>query len=311
MSPLLRRIAGRFVAGLGVLWGAATATFLIINLTGGDTALAILGASEANPSPEILARIRADYHLDQPLFQQYLHYLGNLMRGDLGESYRLRIPVAQAIGQQLEPTVILAFWAALTAVVLSIGIALLTARRRPLVRRTADLAELVLSSMPGFVVGILLLIVFAFQLQWLPAFGNEGWLSLVLPVVTLATPMGAMLTQILRRELEEVLEQPFIITARSRGLSDAGVRLGHALRHALIPVVTLSGAFFGMLLGGAVIAETLFARQGVGRLVAEATTNKDVPLVLGVTVLSAATYVVINFIVDLFTAVIDPRIRNT
>jgi peptide/nickel transport system permease protein len=164
--------------------------------------------------------------------------------------------------------------------------------------------------MPQFVGGILLLLVFSFQLHWLPASGQNGWKSLVLPTITLAVPMIGMLTQVLRNELEETLEQPFIITARARGLSEAGVRLGHALRHALIPVITLGGTFVGFLLGGAVITETLFARQGVGRLAADAAQGKDVPVILGITMLSAVTYVVVNIIVDLLNALVDPRARQ-
>lgn len=310
MNPVLRRIAWRLLAGLGVLWGAATLTFVTINVTGGDPALAILGGAEAVPTPAVLARVRADYHLDEPLYRQYLIYVGKLAQGDLGESYRLRIPVTRAIGQQLGATVQLALVAATFGVFASIAIAVFTARRAPWVRTFASGSELVASSIPGFVLGIALLLVFSFGLHWLPASGQNGWKSLVLPALTLAVPMIAMLTQVLRNELEDVLEQPFIVAARARGLSEAGVLVGHALRHALIPVITLAGAFFGMLLGGAVIAETLFARQGVGRLIADATSNKDVPIVIGVTLFAAATYVLVNLIVDLLNAVIDPRLRT-
>jgi len=311
MNPFFRRILWRLIAGLGVLWGAATLTFLTINTTGGDPAIAILGGGEAVPTPAVLARVRQDYHLDQPLYQQYLIYVAKLARGDLGESYRLRIPVTRAIAQQLGPTVQLAVWAGLSAVTISILIALLTARRSRWVRNVSSGTELVASSMPGFVLGIVLLLLFSFRLHWLPASGQNSGKALILPTLTLAIPMSALLTQVLRNQLEEILEQPFITTARARGVSEAGIRLGHALRHALIPVVTLSGSFFGMLLGGAVIAETLFARQGVGRLVADATVNKDVPLVLGVTLLAAAVYVLVNLAVDLINAVIDPRTRTT
>ena len=310
MKTALRRILWRVLAGFGVLWGAATFTFVLINVTGGDPALAILGGVEAVPTPAVLARVRQDYHLDQPLYQQYLIYVGKLTRGELGESYRLRIPVTRAIAQQLGPTLELALWAGSFAVLSSILLAILTAHRARWLRSLSSGTELVASSAPGFVLGIVLLLVFSFQLHWLPASGQNGWKSLVLPTLTLAIPMIALLTQVLRNELEEILEQPFIITARARGLSETGVRLGHALRHALIPLVTLAGSFFGMLLGGTVIAETLFARQGVGRLVADATTNKDVPLVLGVTMLAAETYVIVNLVVELLNAVIDPRART-
>ncbi len=306
-SALFRRVLWRVLAGVGVLWGAATLTFAMLHLTAGDTALAILGGPEALPTPEVLARVRAEYGLDQPLHTQYLDYLGRLARFDLGESYRLRIPVTRAIGQQLAATARLAFVAGVIAILFAVILATLTARRRPWIRSLSSGAELVVSSIPGFVLGLLLLFVFSFELRWLPAAGYRDWRSLVLPALTLAVPISAVLTQVLRQELEDILEQPFIVTARARGLSEAGVRLGHAMRHALIPLVTLSGFIFASLLGGAVIAETLFSQQGVGRLMVEATTNKDVPIVLGVTLLSAAIYVGVNLLVDLANALIDPR----
>lgn len=307
MSPL-RRIIWRLLAGVLVLWGAATLTFVGLNVTGGDPALAILGGPEAVPTAEALAQVRREYGLDQPLIVQYGQYLGRLAQGDLGESYRLRIPVAQAIGEHLGATLQLAIWAALVAVLLAIAVAVLTVRRRPWVGSLSSGTELVLSSMPSFVLGILLLLVFSFQLRLFPPSGSSGWKTMVLPILTLALPVAAVLAQVLRQELEDILEQPFITMARARGLSEAGVRLGHALRHALIPLVTLSGFILASLLGGAVITETLFARQGVGRLMLDAANTKDVPMVLGITLLAALIYVVVNLIVDLLLPLIDPRV---
>lgn len=311
MKKILQRILWRLVAGLGVLWGAATLTFVTINITGGDPALAILGGPDALPTPAVLARVRQEYNLDKPLYAQYVLYVAKLARGDFGESYRLRIPVTRAINQQLGATVELALWAGSLAIIASILIAILTVRRANWVLNTASGTELVASSIPGFVLGIVLLLLFSFRLHWLPASGQHGWKTLVLPTFTLALPIIAVLSQVLRHALEDILEQPFITTARARGLSETGVRLGHALRHALIPLVTLSGFIFASLLGGAVIAETLFARQGVGRLMVEATTNKDVPLVLGITMLAASIYVILNLAVDLINTVIDPRVKTS
>lgn len=241
---LLPRILWRLLAGLGVLWGAATLTFVMVHATAGDTAIAILGGPDALPTAEVLAKVRAEYGLDQPLHVQYGCYLARLAHGDLGESYRLRIPVSRAIGQQLPATALLAAVAATLAVSLSVTIALLTARRAPWLRSLASGVELVVSSMPSFVVGLLLLLVFSFTFHLFPAAGSHGWRSLVLPAFALALPVTAVLTQVLRQELEDILEQPFITMARTRGLSETGVRLGHALRHALIPLVTLSGFIF-------------------------------------------------------------------
>lgn len=308
---LLKLIGWRLLAGIGVLWGAATLTFLALNLTSGDMAIAILGGPDALPTPEVLAKVRQDYGLDQPLPVQYLNYLGRLATGDLGESYRLRAPVTQIIAPLIGPTTTLALTAALIAVISSVTLAILTAHRAPWLKSIASGTELVLTSAPSFVLGIGLLLVFAFQLHLLPVAGSDGWKSLVLPVLTLAIPATAMLTQVLRQELEEVLEQPFITMARARGLSDAGVRIGHALRHALTSLITLTGFLLAFLLGGAVITENLFARQGLGRLMVEATTNSDVPIVLGVTLLAALIYVVVNLVVDVLNALVDPRTRAT
>lgn len=309
MKPFYRRIFWRLLAGLGVLWAAASLTFVAINVTSGDLALTILGGADALPTPEVLARVRQEYHLDRPIIEQYALYIGRLATGDLGESYSLRIPVKQAIAQQITPTLQLAFSAGIFAVIASILIALFTARRSPWVRASASGSELIISSVPNIVVGLGLLLFFAFYLDLLPSSGQDGWRTLILPSLTVAVPLITNLSQVLRNELEETLEQPFITTARARGLSEAGVRLGHALRHALIPLVTLSGFIFGNLLGGAVFAEAIFARQGIGRLMSAAAGDKDVPLVLGITLFAAAVYVVVHIIVDLLTTVIDPRAK--
>jgi peptide/nickel transport system permease protein len=307
---LLQRIAWRLLAGIVVLWGAASLTFMGLHFSSGDPALVILGGPEAMPTAEVLAQVRQEYGLDQPVWVQYGHYLTRLAQGDLGESYRLHIPVSQAIASQLGATLQLAICGALLAVLLAVSVALLTARRGRWVAAAISGSELVLSSVPSFVLGMLLLLVFAFALGWLPPSGNTGWRSLVLPSLSLALPIAAVLIQVLRQELDDILEQPFITMARARGLSEAGVRLGHALRHALIPLVTLAGFIFATLLAGAVITETLFSRQGVGRLLLMAVNNKDVPLVLGITVLVACSYVLINLLVDLLLPLIDPRLQR-
>jgi len=306
---LLKRILWRLLASVGVLWGAATLTFVTINITGGDTALAILGGPDALPTAAALARVRAEYGLDQPLIVQYGHYIGRLAHGDLGESYRLRIPVTQAISQQIGATIELALCAGVIGIALSVLLAILTAGRTRWMQSLSSGTELVLSSMPSFVLGILLLLAFSFHWHWFPVFDATGWRGMALPALTLALPIVAVLTQVLRQELEDILEQPFIVTARARGMSDMAVRLRHALRHAMIPIVTLSGFIFASLLGGAVVVETLFVRQGIGSLMVDAATNKDVPVVLGITLLAALIYTAVNIAVDILYGLIDPRMR--
>jgi peptide/nickel transport system permease protein len=310
-TKVLRRIGFRLLAGVGVLWGAATLSFVALHVTAGDAALATVAGQGANPTQEVLERVRHDYGLDLPIWQQYLRYLGRLLHGDLGQSYQQRIGVGKAITEQLGPTVQLALSAAALAVLLAVTVALLTARRRPWIRGLFSGTELVITSTPTFVLGMLLLIVFAFRLKLLPVSGNQSPSALILPTLTLALPIGAVLSQVLRAELEEVLEQPFILTARTRGMRDAAVRLRHALRHALVQVVTMSGFVIGGLLGGAVITETLFVRQGVGQLMLAAVTTKDIPMVLGLVLFAAFGYVLVNLLVDIGYTLIDRRLVTT
>src|SRR5690606_16725395 len=182
--------------------------------------LAILGGPSALPTPEVLEQVRREYGLDRPIAVQYLHYLGRLLQGDLGESYRLQVPVARAIGQQLGASLQLAAAAGSVAIGLAVTVALLTAGRGRRATALVSGGELVLSSMPSFVLGILLLLQFSFHWPLFPPAGADGWRSLVLPSLTLALPLSAVLAQVLRQELESVLEQPFIAMARARGLSE-------------------------------------------------------------------------------------------
>ncbi|WP_235492176.1 ABC transporter permease [Leifsonia sp. Root112D2] len=300
----------RVVGAIGVLWGAATLAFLAIYLSPGDPAYAVLGGEQANPSPAVLAQIRHEYGFDQPWYVQYGTYLWKLVHGDLGRSYQLKEPVSQAIGQQIGGTVQLAVTAGTLAILIAVVVATLTAHRRRWIRGTSSAIDLTLASMPSFWLGILLLSAFSYGLHVFPAIGNKGWQSLVLPSVTLALPLAAVLTQVLRNALEEVFDQPFIQSARARGLSDAYVRVRHALRHALIPLTTMAGFLVGGLFGGAVVTETLFNRQGLGRLLLAAVNGKDLPIVIAVVVLSAGVYVITNLAVDLLYPLIDPRLRR-
>lgn len=304
---VLKRLFWRALGGIGVLWGTATLIFIAMNASPGDTAVTILGGPDALPTQAVIQQVRVEYGLDQPLYMQYLHYLWRLLHGNLGESYVLRAPVSRLIGEQIGASAELVFSAMGLGVAIALTVALLTAKRGRLLSLGFDVMELTASSVPPFIVGLLLLLAFSFSLHLFPASSTHGWTSIILPTVTLALPMAAVLTQVLRRELEGILEQPFILTVRTRGLSETGVRLGHALRHALVPFVTLAGMFFAVLISASVVIETVFNRQGVGRLAANATTNRDVPLLLGVALLATMAVVITNILVDLAYAIIDPR----
>ncbi|MPY10822.1 ABC transporter permease subunit [Arthrobacter bussei] len=305
---VLRRVVTRLLIGVGVLWGAASLTFLAIHLVPGDTALLILGGPDARPTDEAIAQVRADYLLDQPFVVQYGSYLGNLLQGDLGQSYRLRIPVSEAIGQQIGATAALSAAAVALALPLTFAVAILSAQRAPWIREIVSGIEVVLAATPTFIIGFALLILFSFTLHWFPIGGNQGPAALVLPALTLALAVFGTLSQVLRNELEDVLEQPFILTARSRGLRDLAVRVRHALRHAVIPVLTMSGFVVAALLGGSVVVETLFSRQGIGSLTLASVYNKDLPVIIGIVLLAAAVYVVVNLVIDLLYTLIDPKV---
>ncbi|MEU4181223.1 ABC transporter permease [Streptomyces sp. NPDC026589] len=305
----VRAVLVRLGTSVLVLWGAVTVSFTALRLTPGSVEDALIGTSTV--TPQVRAQIVADYGLDQSFLVQYGTYLGNVATGDLGHSYQLHRSVASAVGSQAGDSMALALTALVLALVASTVLALLTARRARWLRGFSSTVELVGVSVPTFWVGILLLTFFSFRLGWFPAAGGEGLAGLVLPAVAVAVPLTALLTQVMREGLETALDEPFVLTARARGMSDAGVRLRHALRHALLPVVTLAGWMLGSLIGALVVIEQVFNRQGVGRLVLAAVQDKDMPVVMGVVLLSAAVYVTVSALLDLVYRIVDPRLRGT
>ncbi|CAO5166554.1 peptide/nickel transport system permease protein [Frankia sp. AiPs1] len=302
-------VARRAGSALAVLLGAATTAFAALQLLPGDPVAIILGPSTM-ASAQVRDQIRHDLGLGDPVVVQYLHYLGRLLHGDLGWSYQLQQPVSALIGDQLMPTVQLALAAIVVAVVLAVLSAVMTAGRHPALRAVASFWELVSVSTPPFWLGILLLTVLSFKIHAFPVAGAQGFGALVLPALTLGLPVAGILGQVLREGLEAALEQPFVTTARARGLSQTGIRARHALRHAAAGLVTLSGWLAGTLLGGAVLVEKVFARPGIGALTLQAVSSRDMPVVMGVVMLSALVFVAISTAVDLLYLVIDPRLRT-
>ncbi|MET7459216.1 ABC transporter permease [Nonomuraea sp. NPDC005501] len=316
MTPLLNplRVAAlravlRIGSAVAVLWAAATVSYLALWLAPGDTVDILVG--DGPDTPEIRARIVAEWGLDRPEVVQYLAYLGRLLHGDLGRSYQLQRGVGEVLATQVWPTAQLTLAAAGAGVALAVVIALLTAGRSRWPRRLASAAELVSVSVPQFVIGMLLLVVFSFSLGWFPVSGARDLSALVLPALALGLPIAGVLGQVLREGLERALEQPFAVTARSRGLTERALVARHALRHAALPTVTLTGWFVGVLLGGAVITEALFGRPGLGQVTMQAVTGKDMPVVMAVVILSAGVYVTVSTLLDLAYRLIDPRLRST
>ncbi|GAA4392215.1 ABC transporter permease [Brevibacterium pityocampae] len=308
----LGRWPGRLAAALLVMWGAVTVAFLAQLAQPGDRAAVILNLRTGQTqerTPAELAPVNAEYGFDAPPFEQYLSYLGGLLRGDLGVSYQQHRPVWDMIAEQLGATVALSLTALALAWVLMVAWVALTAGRSPRVRGLASTVEVFAASVPQYWLGVLLLLVFALELGWVPVVGGSGPAALVLPALTLAIPLAGFLGQATRAEFELALSRPFVLSARVRGMGDLGVRLRHVLRHAAIPPLTLSGWALGATVSGAVIVESVFNRNGIGRVLVSAIEAQDLPVATGIIVLIAALYVLVNLAVDALAALIDPRLK--
>lgn len=312
-ARLLRRIALRIGAAVFVLWGTITVTFLVLAVLPGDRATILLNITSGQVierTPAELAPINAQYGFDKPIAEQYLHYLSRLLHADLGFSFELQRPVSHIIAEQLLPTFTLAIAALLLAWLIAIPWTLLTAGRHRRLGALGAAVETIMAGLPPYWIGILLLIVFAIDLRWFPVVGGASLWGTVLPAFTLAIPLAGFIGHAIRGEFESRLQQPFVLSARARGMSLAGVRLRHVLRHALIPAITLSGWAIGNLLSGAVLVEAVFARPGLGNVLVNAVSNKDFALVSGIVILISFLYIVINLVVDLISLIIAPRLRG-
>jgi len=304
----LRFARARAIDVVLVLLAAATLSFVTLQLMPGNPVDTLLrGTFEI--TPEMRADVAASYGLDRPVWLQYLQYLGGLLTGDLGISYQQRKPVTEIIATALPPTAALTGLAMVLAIVFALTGALVSAGRGRIARFVAQGLELVAIAVPSFWIGLILLSVFAFAIPIFPSTGADGPASLVLPALTLSLPLAGVLGQILRERLDETLEQPHTLTARTRGASPARVRLRHGLRHSVIPALTVSGAIVGSLLVGTTVIETLFSRPGVGRVLLNAVMSKDAPVIMGVVIFSAIVFLIVNTVVDALYLVVDPRTR--
>ena len=307
-----RRTVVKIVTAVLVLVAAASVTFFAQLLVPGDRATAILNQQTGRAqrwSATQLAPVNHEFGFDKPLFRQYLDYVGGLFRGDLGTSYTQHKPVSEVIGAEILPSIVLTVTALAAAWVLAVAVILLTVKRRRVITAIGSTWEALTASLPPYWIGVVLLVVFAVEIRIFPVIGGTSALGTVLPVLTLAIPLAGFLGQVTRDEFEKVLDEPFIITARTRGLGDTAVRLRHALRHSVLPAITLSGWALGALLSGAVIAENVFGRPGIGQVLVVAVNTRDVPTVSGIVLVVAGVYVVANLVVDLAYTLIDPRLR--
>ena len=281
--------------------------FFIINLAPGDVVAQLTGG---DATPEEVAEIRADLGLDQPIIVRYLKYLSGLVRGDLGKSYLNGRSVFDAYMEKLPATLKLALASIFVSIIISIPLGISSAVHHGSIRDNVGMVAALLGlSMPNFWLGLLLIIAFSLNLGWLPSGGAEGFQSIILPAITVGTGLTAMLTRTTRSSMLDVIRQDYLRMARSKGVPEKVVIRKHALRNALIPVITVIGTQLGSCLGGAILTETVFAWPGVGRLILDAVNSRDIPMVTGCIILKTITISIILLIVDLLYAVVDPRIR--
>ena len=311
-----RLILRRLAATIPVLLLVTAGVFALIHLTPGDPIDAMMAESVDD---SVKRELRRDLGLDRPLYLQYATWMGRLLQGDLGHSIRNREPVIENVSRRIKPSLQLAGLAMAISLLVATPIGILSAaRRNSTIDRVGTSFALFGICMPNFLIALLLIFLFGVTLRWLPISGYvdpmeepwEGLRSLTLPAITLGLALAAVITRTLRSSMLEALSEDYIRTARAKGLSDGAVVRRHALKNALIPVVTVLGLQLGTLIGGAVITEYVFALPGVGRLVVDAVFARDYPLVQGVVLLIAVGFILSNLAVDLLYGFIDPRLRH-
>jgi peptide/nickel transport system permease protein len=305
-----RYIVSRVGQAVLVLWAAYTVSFVLLQAMPGDAVLIKFQNPDYGLSPEQLADIRAAYATDGSILVQYFRSIGKFLTGDFGVSFKAGVPVSTELATNLPATLWLAGLGFLTAALLAIVIAVLSniagfGRLRAVVQSLPAL----LISVPAFWLGIMLIHLFSFRFHLVPVINPGPWQGLILPVLTLAVPIAAPMAQILLRNIDEVLTRPFVSVARAKGASHGFVLWRHVAKNAALPVMTVAGVLFGEILSGAVVTETVFGLNGIGRLTEESVNSEDVAVLQAIVVISATAFVVINLVVDLLYPVLDPRLK--
>ena len=306
---MMAYLRGRILSTVLVLVGVSLLSFMILQLVPGDPVQIM--ASQSGASGADIDRLRHQLGLDRPIWDQYVRFVAQALHGNLGRSIQSRQSVSQMVLDQLPATLRLTFAGMAVAIVLGLLAGIVAAVKA---RSWVDSLIMVISTLgvaiPSFWFALLLISAFSVHYHWFPAAGGQGLKPLVLPAMTLGFSGAAVIARLTRSSMLEVLRQDYVGTARAKGLRERTIIYRHALRNALIPVVTVAGLQFGSLLSGAVIIETVFARQGIGRLAVDAILNKDYPLVQGTILVTATAYVLVNLIVDLLYSALDPRLRH-
>ncbi len=297
----------RLLGIIPVIFGVLLLTFLLVHLIPGDPVEVMLGESATSADR---TQLRAELGLNQPLPAQFLSYISKLSVGDFGHSIHTKTPISTLLAERLPNTAKLALLALIIAIVIGLPLGVLAAlNANSWLDKTATILSLTLSAMPHFWLGPLMMMVFALWLGWLPVSGMENATSIILPALTLGFGLAAILTRMTRASLLEVLHEDFVRTARAKGLTEYTVIIRHALRAALLPIITVLGLQLGSLLAGAVITETVFSWDGVGRLLVESIEKRDYPVTQACVLVVALSYVVINLLTDLIYTQADPRVK--
>lgn len=297
----------RLLLAIPTLLGVTLLVFSLVRMLPGDPAVAMAGV---HATQEYVEQVRLELGLDQPLHIQYWRFLAGLFRGDLGRSLRTGLPVLQEVWSRLVPTIELTMVSLFMATFLGIAVGIVSSSKPYSLFDYASMFAAVIGlSIPVFWLGLMLMLLFSVRLGWFPAAGRGGIAHLILPSVTLAAASVALVARFTRSTMLEVLRHEYIGTARAKGLSEQVVVFRHALRNALIPIITIIGLRFGALLAGAVLTETVFAWPGVGRLMVDSISARDYPVVQGAVLVLALAVVLINLVVDLLYGVVNPRIR--
>ena len=291
-----------------VVLGISFIVFTIMNLTPGNAAQLILGQSA---SPEQVAKLEAELGLNEPFFVRYFEYIVDMFQGEFGNSYQTKLPVFEEILSRFPTTLTLAAVAMYFATLIGVPVGVISAvRQYSFVDAVSTVAALIFASIPSFVLGLVLMLVFALNLHWLPATGLQDISGYILPAVTLSTGTMATLVRMTRSTMLEVLKQDYIRTARAKGAEEKSVILKHSLRNALLPIITVIGVDFGYLLAGTVVIESVFAISGIGSLLITSIRMKDTPVVMAAIMFVTIAYSLVNLLVDIIYAYIDPRIKS-
>ncbi|GIO51804.1 MULTISPECIES: ABC transporter permease [Paenibacillus] len=307
---MLWMVTRRLLTSLLVIIGSLVLVFTILYVLPGDPTDNMVDPSMA--TPEVIANLRHQLGVDQPFHIQLLHYFGSILQGDFGKSLLNSDPVLPKIAESFPATLALTGASVLVSVTVGLLLGVLSAiHRNGAIDIIARVIGLFGISMPTFWSGILLILIFSITLGWFPAMGSDGWRTLVLPALALGTVGSGFIIRMVRNSMLEVISEQFIVTLRSKGLAERAVMYRHALRNALIPAVTMTGMLIGDMLAGTVVVETVFSRQGIGRIISDAIMAKDLPVVQGVILFSAIIYTLVNLLVDLSYTLIDPRVRRS